>query len=223
MYIPRLDNTAVQHWLLWVIGSPVKWDRSYWSMGSHHYKDDMKWWTQALKNQSSPKSLPPLDDAAMDHLQPPGICKPRGSSKPSQSSCAVLGSSVHESQASSDPTIDSCLIHWAMPHQVLPCAGHQDCRSLQSFWHPAPPGLAPWQLCHCSLITHHDSHLSDRRWKFFVKNIFSRKDRLLFSSDMLYLLWHAIVLLFLLLGDVKLLNWAQWYHYVVSIICSDLP
>lgn len=143
MYIPRLDNTAVQHWLLWVIGSPVKWDRSYWSMGSHHYKDDMKWWTQALKNQSSPKSLPPLDDAAMDHLQPPGICKPRGSSKPSQSSCAVLGSSVHESQASSDPTIDSCLIHWAMPHQVLPCAGHQDCRSLQSFWHLAPQG---WHL-----------------------------------------------------------------------------
>lgn len=61
------------------------------------------------------------------------------------------------------------------------------------------PRLTPWQLCHCSLIIHHHSHLSDRRWKFFVKNIFSRKDRLLFSSDMLYLLWHATVLLFLCL------------------------
>lgn len=208
MHVACSDNMEAQLWIVWVIHSAVKWDKSYWSLGSNHCKEDMKWRTQqALKNQSSIS----VSDCSwwlgnIRSLTPIG--KPRDSQgQPSlRVFCRVPPHKpVQEPRASPGPTIHSCFVHWVTPpvrhHPVLVTEALQGPPVLLV---PSTPGLTPWQLCHCSLVTYQEGHLSDRQlWKFFIKDFFfSRKDRLLYSSDMLYLLWHETTFLFLLLGDV---------------------
>lgn len=175
----------------------------------------MKWCTQqGLQNQSSIPSLLPLNDWVTISPQlppppPPNLCKPRDPPRPSQALWCVwfpsislcLGPWLHQAPRS---TVHGCFVHWVtLPvrhHPVLVTGTSQGPSVLRE---PGTPGLTPWQPCHCSLITYREGHLSDRQlWKSFIKNVFRRKDRLLCSSDMLYLLWHETLFSFLWRGHL---------------------
>lgn len=174
-------------------------------------------WNGTHKRHSKIRALPHPSSPLMTGSQsvfnyprrPHNLYKPRDPPRPSQALCCVVFPSIslcssprlHQAPWS---TIHGCFVHWVtLPvrhHPVLVTETLQGPSVLRA---PGTLGLTPWQPCHCSLITYREGHLSDRQlWKSFIKNVFRRKDRLLCSSDMLYLLWHETLFSFLWLGDI---------------------
>ena len=109
---------------------------------------------------------------------------------------------VHESQASQAPRSTVALFtEWHRLSGTTLCWSPRICGSRQSFSHPLPQG---WRLDNyvaaLSLLIRRVTFLTDSFENSLLKLFLEQKTD--YSSDMLYLLWHETLFLFLLLGDV---------------------